>query len=56
MTLYQITAPHFCAGLLARNGTISEAAPIIAWMVGWQLDGIERYCGRKGWKIAEVRR
>ena len=60
----QITAPHFCAGLIVstvpRNypnkWPCEAAAPIIGYMVGWSLGKIRNYCGKKGWTIKEVRR
>jgi len=29
--LYQITAPHYCAGIIIRGGRVIEAAPILRW-------------------------
>lgn len=44
--LIQITSNYFCAGIL--NG---EPAPILAYMRGWPLDQIARFCKAKGWVL-----
>jgi hypothetical protein len=41
-----IDAPHFCAGIVD-----GRAAPIIKYMVGWDIDRILEYCEHKGWKL-----
>ena len=50
--LFRIVAPHFVAGLiLARTGRITQAAPILRYMVGWSLGRVESYCLSKGWAV-----
>ena len=49
----QIQAPHFCASIVLVNNEVVEAAPIVKYMVGWQLDHIERYCAQKRWRLEE---
>lgn len=58
---YQITAPHFCAGLDTQNDKRSDPlvdptciAPIIRYMGTWSLAEVERYCFAKGWKLERV--
>lgn len=53
-TLYQVTAPHFCAGLVFDGGTCIEAAPILKWARGMQMIYIDSYCKRKGWKLEKA--
>lgn len=48
-TLVQITAPHFCAGVVAREGIVREAAPIVRYMTGWDGKRLAGYCRTKGW-------
>lgn len=48
--LVQITAPHFCAGVLVSE----RAAPIVHYMARWSIDQIETYCRRKGWACESV--
>lgn len=48
-TLIQIITPHFVAGLVARNGKVIEAAPIIRYMRGWTGQRVADYCKEKGW-------
>lgn len=53
--LLQITAPHFCAGLVANSSyVVQEAAPIIRYMVGWRTLRVWQYCTRKGWRCELV--
>lgn len=52
--LYQISAPHFCAGIVVQSGRIVEAAPILRWAMGRRFAGFEWYCGQKGWKVTHV--
>ena len=49
--LYQITAPHFCAGIYLDKDGVYKSAPIIRYMCRWRLDQIQGYCKRKGWKM-----
>jgi hypothetical protein len=53
--LYQITAPHMCAGLVTRDGVVTQAvAPILAWTIGKQISEVHRWCASKGYKIVHV--
>ena len=49
MTTVLIDAPHFCAALVAHNGLVVKAAPIIKYMVGWDASRVRDYCRSKGW-------
>lgn len=51
MILFQITAPHFCAGGEIRNRKVIITAPIIKYMVGWDADMVFRYCLKRKWAI-----
>lgn len=48
-TLWQLTAPHFCAGLEVRHGRVTLAAPILQWTVGRLWGEVRAYARRKGW-------
>lgn len=50
-TLYVINAPHFYSGLVVRDGVVVKAAPIINYMVGWDIDAVIRYALKKKWGI-----
>lgn len=53
--LIRLTAPYFCCGAeVSRNDTITKAAPIISYMVGWSLDKVRSYCQRKQWTLEEL--
>jgi hypothetical protein len=49
-----ISAPHFTAGAVAveRDGywSVTRAAPIIAYMVGWDARRAWDYARGKGWR------
>ena len=47
--LVQIDAPHFCAGIVARDGRVIVAAPILHYMTGWDGQQVKSYCEKKGW-------
>lgn len=48
-TLVAIDAPHFYAGIVARNGKVVEAAHIVKYMKGWDGKRVADYCKAKGW-------
>lgn len=48
--LIQITAPHFCAGLVLVSDIVMLAAPIVKYMQGWTLLRVQAYCAQKRWK------
>lgn len=50
-TLYRITAPHFCAGLVVIDGRIVRAAPILRWTLGKTPRQVWPYFRRKRWQI-----
>lgn len=52
--LYQIKAPHLCAGAIERNGRFIHAAPILRWTVGKTLAEVQAYAKRKGWQMTKV--
>jgi hypothetical protein len=45
----QITAPHMCAAVTAKNGKIVQAAPILRTMIGWDGRMLANYCKKRGW-------
>lgn len=53
--LYQITAPHYCAGLFVNNfGIVKNAAPIIEWANNKNHLDVFRYFRQKGYNIERV--
>ena len=54
--IYQIKAPHFCAGFAVEHipGAgyfVIDAAPIIHYLIGWDLNAVANYCKRKKWDL-----
>ena len=54
MACYQITAPHFVAGIDIEEGTVTDAAPIVRYMKGWLAGRVRGYCAGKKWKLEVV--
>lgn len=52
--LVQVTAPHFCAGIVLTDGRVTTTAPILKWSVGWQRERLSAYFKSKGWRAAVV--
>ncbi|HEX3412862.1 MAG TPA: hypothetical protein VHT00_14175 [Stellaceae bacterium] len=57
--LAQIHGKHhsgaFTAAIVLRDDQVIEAAPIVAYMVGWDRAGVRTHCRQAGWKIRVVR-
>lgn len=52
--LGQITAPFFCAGFVVRGRKVVEAAPIVAYMIGWTTERVRLYCSKRRWELTRV--
>lgn len=52
--LYQITAPHYCAGVVVEGGVCREAAPILHWAVGKPWPWLLSYFARKKFGVILV--
>jgi hypothetical protein len=52
--LARITAPHFTAGIIIRDGAVTDAPPILRYMLGWPPQRVLAYCERKGWTVRRV--
>lgn len=54
-SLWQVTAPHFCAGVIVgEDGIIKRAAPILRYVEGKRLQWLKTYCQHKRWEINSV--
>jgi hypothetical protein len=50
--LIWINAPHFCAGAEVIGSVVSGGiAPIIRYMLGWDIERVRSYCQRKRWML-----
>lgn len=55
MTVVQVSAPHFTAGLVVGpDGIVSDAAPILAWAKGKLLLDVQAYCFERGWETMAI--
>ena len=52
----QVTSPHFCAGVVLKNGRCVQAAPILYWAVTRSEAHLRDYFRRKMWTVFVVRR
>jgi hypothetical protein len=55
-TLYQVSAPHFTAGVLVYSGVVTKAAPILKWAIRQDFTEFRKYAKSKGWTVARVSR
>ena len=53
--LLQITARHFCAGVVVEAGWVSRQAPIVNYMHHWTWRAVQSYCRKKGWQCELVK-
>jgi hypothetical protein len=55
-TLVVVEAPHFYAGVVAREGRVIEVAPILYRHIkrGWTGRQVADYCRAKGWTWERV--
>jgi len=57
MSLYQITAPHFSAGIcIDPKEGVYKSAPILGFMCRWSLEQIEEYCRLQKWDMKLVQK
>jgi hypothetical protein len=54
MTLWQVTTPSSCAGILVSGATIVDTAPILGWARGKPIMWFAAYCRRRKWRIIQV--
>ena len=54
MQTLQITAPHFCAGVVFGEELVARAAPILRYMQGWNRAQVLGYAQKKGWAATWV--
>lgn len=48
--ILRIETPYFTAAvILDRFDNVTEAAPIIRYMLNWTFVDVQNYCSRKGW-------
>lgn len=53
--LVQVTAKHFCAGLMLEDDVVVEAAPILKKCLGKRRSWLRTYFAEQGWKVKVVR-
>jgi hypothetical protein len=54
VTLWRLTASHFCAGFTEANGRVQQTAPILKWMRGKSLEELGAYFKRRNWTLERV--
>jgi hypothetical protein len=52
--MWQVTAPHFCAGLVLQRRICVAAAPVLKWAIGSGQMALEGYFGRRRWQWRAV--
>lgn len=51
MSLYQVDANHYVAGLVVDRGRIVQAAPILRWTVGRDMQRVQAYLTKRGYRV-----
>lgn len=51
MSLYQVDANHYVAGLVVDRGRIVKAAPILRWTVGRDINRVHTYLTKRGYRV-----
>lgn len=51
---YQVTADHFCAGVVFHDGVVAITAPILKWARGKALGQFLRVCRERGYQVQLV--
>lgn len=51
MSLYQVDANHYVAGLVVDQGRIVQAAPILRWTVGRDMRRVQAYLTKRGYRV-----
>lgn len=54
MKLVQVKAPHFTAGFVSDGARVTEAAPILKYLIGKTEAWARHYLKQKGWTASVV--
>jgi hypothetical protein len=55
VTLFRITAPHFCCGVIVNaRGFIVKAAPILKWATQKHVNQLREYGIKRNWLVEAV--
>lgn len=46
--LWRVDVPHFCAGVRVLNNRVVDAAPILKWAIGKDIEAVRLWAVRKG--------
>ena len=52
--LYRIVSSYFVAGIIEKNGVIIYAAPILEYMINWDIEKVIDYSKKKEWSCQIV--
>lgn len=52
--VFQITAPHFVAAVVAVDGLVTNAAPILRWTKYKDVESVLQWAAAKGYSAAPV--
>lgn len=50
--LVRIEAPWFVAGIVFQQGRVIRAAPIVNYMLGWDITRVSGYANRRRWNLS----
>lgn len=49
--LLLIDSPTFCAGITVKDNVVVKSAPLISYMIGWNVSKVQNYCLKKKWEL-----
>jgi hypothetical protein len=49
-----LSAPTFTAAVVLENGIVVRAAPIVAYMMGWDRRRVLGYAHKRNWRSSEM--
>lgn len=54
--LFRVVTPYYSGGVVfdARTGKCIDAAPILAWLIGWDFQNFKAYCKRLKLDVEKV--
>jgi len=55
MAIYQIVSHKFVAGIVtSKSHLVTNAAPIVYYMIGWHISKVRQHCQIRQWTIYEI--
>ena len=53
-SLLAINTPHFYCGVIVLHSRVIKTASSVHYLSGWDIDRVQRYAQRRGWRVAAI--